>query len=41
MFLTVPKQAKWEHLWLECRGVLDLVFEDVTTFAEVSIPDHP
>ena len=36
MHLTVPKAAKWEHLWLECNGFLDLRFEDVTTFGKVS-----
>ena len=37
MFLMVPRRAKWKHLWLECRGVLDLKFEDVTTFAQVTL----
>ena len=36
MFLTVPKRARWKHLWLECTGMLDLVFEDVNTFAQVT-----
>ena len=37
MYLAVPKAAKWEHLWLECNGFLDLRFEDVTTFGKVSL----
>ena len=35
MYLSVPKQSKWEHLWLECSSIMDLDFEDVTTFGKV------
>ena len=36
MYVTVPEEAKWEHLSLECYSIMDLEFEDVTTFAQVS-----
>ena len=36
MQVTMPRQAKWKHLWLECTGILDIQFEDVTTFGKVT-----
>ena len=36
MYLTVPEEAEWEHLCLECYSIMDLEFEDVTSFGKVS-----
>ena len=37
MYLTVPEEIKWKHLCLECYSMMDIEFEDVTTFGKVSM----
>ncbi|CAL5220603.1 g2644 [Coccomyxa viridis] len=34
MYLTVPEEIKWKHLCLECYSMMDIEFEDVTTFGK-------
>ena len=35
----MPRFTRWQHLCLECKGIMDVLFEDASTFGEVR-PTH-